>query len=96
MLPANLRMTTIDISLMPMAGREYKLQRALAGVLDRYEFIVMDAPPSFGLLNLNALMASDDLLVPVLPGFPVVSRSQIAVRDAGPARGRPEPPAAAD
>jgi chromosome partitioning protein len=68
-LPANLRMTTIDISLMPMAGREYKLQRALAGVADRYEFIVMDAPPSFGLLNLNALMASDDLLVPVLPDF---------------------------
>ena len=68
-LPANLRMTTIDISLMPMAGREYKLQRALARVSDRYDFIVMDAPPSFGLLNLNALMASDDLLVPVLPDF---------------------------
>jgi len=68
-LPANLRMTTIDISLMPMAGREYKLQRALARVLDRYEFIVMDAPPAFGLLNLNALMATDDLLVPVLPDF---------------------------
>ncbi|HEV2671517.1 MAG TPA: ParA family protein [Gemmatimonadales bacterium] len=68
-LPANLGMTTIDISLMPMAGREYKLQRALAPVSDRYEFIVMDAPPSFGLLNLNALMASDDLLVPVLPDF---------------------------
>jgi chromosome partitioning protein len=68
-LPANLRMTTIDISLMPMAGREYKLQRALVQVSDRYEFIVMDAPPSFGLLNLNALMASDDLLVPVLPDF---------------------------
>lgn len=68
-LPANLRMTTIDISLMPLAGREYKLQRALARVSDRYDFIVMDAPPSFGLLNLNALMASDDLLVPVLPDF---------------------------
>jgi len=68
-VPANLRMTTIDISLMPMAGREYKLQRALARVSDRYEFIVMDAPPSFGLLNLNALMATDDLLVPVLPDF---------------------------
>ena len=68
-VPANLRMTTIDISLMPMAGREYKLQRALAPVSDRYEFIVMDAPPSFGLLNLNALMATDDLLVPVLPDF---------------------------
>jgi chromosome partitioning protein len=68
-VPANLRMTTIDISLMPMAGREYKLQRALARVSDRYDFIVMDAPPSFGLLNLNALMASDDLLIPVLPDF---------------------------
>ena len=68
-LPANLRMTTIDISLMPMAGREYKLQRALARVSARYDFIVMDAPPSFGLLNLNALMASDDLIVPVLPDF---------------------------
>jgi chromosome partitioning protein len=68
-LPANLRMTTIDISLMPMPGREYKLQRALARVSDRYDFIVMDAPPSFGLLNLNALMATDDLLVPVLPDF---------------------------
>jgi len=68
-VPANLRMTTIDISLMPMAGREYKLQRALAQVSDRYEFIVMDAPPSFGLLNLNALMATDDLIVPVLPDF---------------------------
>ena len=68
-LPANLRMTTIDISLMPMAGREYKLQRALAGLTDRYEFIVMDAPPSFGLLNLNALIACDDLFVPVLPDF---------------------------
>jgi chromosome partitioning protein len=68
-VPANLRMTTIDISLMPMAAREYKLQRALARVSDRYDFIVMDAPPSFGLLNLNALMASDDLLIPVLPDF---------------------------
>jgi chromosome partitioning protein len=68
-VPANLRMTTLDISLMPMAGREYKLQRALAQVSERYEFIVMDAPPSFGLLNLNALMATDDLLVPVLPDF---------------------------
>lgn len=68
-LPANLRMTTVDISLMPMAGREYKLQRALAGVADRYEFIVMDCPPSFGLLNLNALMACDELIVPVLPDF---------------------------
>jgi chromosome partitioning protein len=68
-IPANLGMTTIDLALMPMAGREYKLKRALEGLDGRYEFIVLDAPPSFGLLNLNAMIASDDLVVPVLPDF---------------------------
>ncbi len=69
LLPANLGMTTVDLALMPMAGREHKLKRALEPVSGRYEFVVMDAPPSFGLLNLNALIAADDLLVPVLPDF---------------------------
>jgi chromosome partitioning protein len=69
LLPANLGMSTIDLALMPMAGREHKLKRALEAVSGRYEFVIMDAPPSFGLLNLNALIAADDLLVPVLPDF---------------------------
>jgi chromosome partitioning protein len=68
-LPANLGMTTVDLSLMPMAGREYRLRRALDDLAGAYEFVVMDAPPSFGLLNLNALIAADDLFVPVLPDF---------------------------
>lgn len=69
MLPANLGMSTVDLALMPMAGREYRLKKALDAICERYEFIVMDAPPSFGLLNLNALIAADDLIVPVLPDF---------------------------
>ncbi len=69
LVPANLGMSTIDMALMPMAGREFKLRKALDEVSDRYEFMIMDAPPSFGLLNLNALIAADDLLVPVLPDF---------------------------
>jgi chromosome partitioning protein len=69
LLPANLRMSTIDLALMPLAGREYRLKRALRAAAEGYEFVVMDAPPSFGLLNLNALMAADDLIVPVLPDF---------------------------
>ncbi len=68
-VPANLGMTTVDLALMPMSGREYKLKKALEGVEGRYEFVVMDAPPSFGLLNLNAMIASQDLIVPVLPDF---------------------------
>jgi chromosome partitioning protein len=68
-IPANLGMTTVDLALMPMAGREYKLKKALEAIRGRYEFIVLDAPPSFGLLNLNAMIASHDLVVPVLPDF---------------------------
>src|SRR5690606_16033768 len=69
LLPANLGMSTVELALMPMAGREYRLKKALDEVADRYDFIIMDAPPSFGLLNLNALIAADDLFVPVLPDF---------------------------
>jgi len=62
-------MSTVDLALMPMAGREFKLRNALKEVESRYDFIIFDAPPSFGLLNLNALMAAEDLLVPVLADF---------------------------
>ena len=69
LVPANLGMSTVDLSLMPLAGREYKLKRALDDISGQHEFVIMDAPPSFGLLNLNALIAAEDLFVPVLPDF---------------------------
>jgi chromosome partitioning protein len=69
LVPANLAMSTIDLSLMPMAGREFRLKKALEEVLPSYDFVVLDAPPSFGLLNLNALMAANDLIIPVLADF---------------------------
>ncbi|MHB8872112.1 MAG: ParA family protein [Myxococcaceae bacterium] len=68
-VPSNLAMSTIDLALMPMAGREFKLRNALKEVEGHYDVIIFDAPPSFGLLNLNALMAADDLFVPVLADF---------------------------
>jgi chromosome partitioning protein len=68
-VPSNLTMSTVDLALMPMSGREFKLKNALKEVEERYDVVVFDAPPSFGLLNLNALMAADDLLVPVLADF---------------------------
>jgi len=69
LVPANLSMSTIDLALMPLAGREFRLRNALQGYAGKYDFVVMDAPPSFGLLNLNALMAADDLVIPVLADF---------------------------
>jgi chromosome partitioning protein len=69
LVPANLAMSTIDLALMPLAGREFRLRNALEGVKGKYDFVVLDAPPSFGLLNLNALMAATDLVIPVLADF---------------------------
>jgi chromosome partitioning protein len=69
LVPSNLAMSTIDLALMPLAGREFRLRKALEGVAGQYDYVVMDAPPSFGLLNLNALMAGDDLIIPVLADF---------------------------
>ncbi len=69
LVPSNLAMSTIDLALMPLAGREFRLRNALDQVRDRYDFVVLDAPPSFGLLNLNALMAAGDLVIPVLADF---------------------------
>jgi chromosome partitioning protein len=68
-VPSNLTMSTMDLALMPMSGREFKLRNALKDVEAQYDVIVFDAPPSFGLLNLNALMAANDLFVPVLADF---------------------------
>src|SRR5512142_931054 len=69
LVPANLDMSTIDLALMPLAGREFRLRNALREEESKYDFVVMDAPPSFGLLNLNAIMAAGDLIIPVLADF---------------------------
>ena len=69
LVPSNLSMSTIDLSLMPLAAREFRLRNCLKDVESSYDFVVLDAPPSFGLLNLNALMAAQDLFVPVLADF---------------------------
>src|SRR5205814_9884727 len=69
LVPSNLTMSTIDLSLMPLGARGVRLRHVLKEVEGRYDYAVLDAPPSFGLLNLNALMAAHDLFVPVLPDF---------------------------
>ena len=69
LVPSNLSMSTIDLSLMPLAAREFRLRNALKDVESQYDYAILDAPPSFGLLNLNSLMAANDLFVPVLADF---------------------------
>lgn len=68
-IPANICLSPIELTLTGLHAREFKLRRAIADIEDDYDIIVLDAPPNIGLLNLNAILSVNDLLVPVLADF---------------------------
>jgi len=63
--PSDRELIGAEIELVGEKGRELRLREALRPVRDRFEFILLDCPPSLGLLTLNSLTAADTLLVPV-------------------------------
>ena len=63
--PANPDLVGAEIELVDMSRREYRLRDAVKSVADHFDYILIDCPPSLGLLTVNALTASDTFLVPL-------------------------------
>lgn len=64
-IPATIQLAGAEIELVPTISREVRLKRALDSVKSNYDYIIVDCPPSLGLLTINALTASDSVLIPV-------------------------------
>ncbi len=65
LLPANIDLAGAEAMLLMRAGREYALKRALAKFSDRFDVVIIDCPPSLGVLTLNGLTAADEAIVPL-------------------------------
>ncbi len=65
LVPSTPDLAGAEIELASMMAREYRLKRALEGAIARYRFVIIDSPPSLGLLTINGLTAAQDVIVPV-------------------------------
>ena len=68
-IPAEIMLTGIEIHMASKFGRESILKRALAEIKENYDIVVIDCSPSLGLLTVNALIASKDIVIPICPEY---------------------------
>ncbi|WP_062200899.1 ParA family protein [Massilibacterium senegalense] len=64
-VPATIQLAGAEIELVPTISREVRLKRAIEKVETNYDYIIIDCPPSLGLLTINALTAADAVIIPV-------------------------------
>ncbi|MCP4482694.1 MAG: ParA family protein [bacterium] len=64
-IPASINLVGAEVELINLETREYILKKALTNVVEMYEYIIIDCPPSLGMLTINSLTASTDVLIPL-------------------------------
>ena len=64
-VPATIELAGAEIELVSLFSREMRLANALKPVLDRYDFVLIDCPPSLGLLTINGLSAANEVAIPI-------------------------------
>jgi len=64
-IPSTIDLAGAEIELVPAFSRENRLRRAVQGVIDDYDYVLIDCPPSLGLLTVNGLSAAEEVLVPI-------------------------------
>ena len=65
LVPSNIDLAGAEAVLLAKTGREYALQRALRDILGRYDYILIDCPPSLGILTINGLTAAQQVVIPL-------------------------------
>ena len=84
-LPSDIHLSGAEIELSHKIGRETRLQEALLPIMDEFDYIIIDTPPSLGLLSINAMCAANWVMVPVqaeyyaLEGFSMLMLSLIHI-----------------
>lgn len=65
LVPSDINLTGIEVELVSLEGREFRLKKALEPVRPAFDYIILDSPPSLGLLTINALTAANSALIPL-------------------------------
>lgn len=69
LMPSHINLVGAEIELLDTPEREYLLKRAISGIKEDYDYIIIDCSPSLGLITVNALTAADSVIIPVQPEF---------------------------